>query len=1495
MPAFQPGMHYNYSIALGSSADVFNLQTNVDDPKLDGFDATATVFLNIYTEPLDQSPEPGTLIFNAQIQVPSCNVQQGSSSPGREGTFVRSPGAVTQACGLPAMDGPEPIVYVTQNLSSGEFCNVYWNQSVTAAWPGNEQDPAGFTKLVVSALRTLQAHYSPQEIFSVERPSRFGRLRNITYNYIGTISNSDDPCWQAEAESVNRDQYEYFQKQICWSSQGGVSHATTGDSAVVGSLDTPANLPLMSSILADFSIVMSQDNSATMYYDTQRLYNPGLGTVNDIGAGYLGSDLSTYIFTVDAQGVLVRWTLNGYVPTEKAIGNIQPTPFVTYAGISLPEMAAEVKHVWAVGARGAICSYNENSTSYIPLDPSEAYTDWKALDLGIGVRHVEPFHFPQGFRLPDGSILAEPEDGVLVVLANSSIISIPVTAANPFGQPRLVMNNKEIGRSALLGAAEVSLHIWYCQRYLPVCTNPDEVSYNPAIAAGAQPQRHAIVTPFDHAPLASLVFTGNNQWQPVGHPEMNDMTHMVNRLFLSLDDAGPLLEFRRAFASCNAPSINNLWLAIDTAHIMVANGENASALFSTIYDYPVSESIASHMSDIMLGNVANADSGPVRLTAVSQSPGLPCLPRIVGDALHSLSSANSTADGFLADAATNALAAFVGSPPCSFDPPNYEPPHSRVVNGLLEKSSKATNNEELLKTVYALANSRHPDVIDVARDLLNHTSSPMRVGAIRAIANVPSHRATTHLVHHILHNRDPHVRSFGMSALKHHQAEDSSYATRQILTALFRPFVKRLTTDLNGFAAFFQDRIAVGEADRHLARIGIGRVRVIQHAINATDASYGNSIFPPIIWGKELTGLNAKAMVSLVIDSNFDADGADLHTEAGIGGEIFETKFDIASAGIYAASNSRGVMSLTAWMAVFLLDVTTMRQVPYYVIAVQYQAATVFQLSQGDPCQLTVPASLARTIRETRSFISATYYYGIPLIANVNLQVELIGYYELGYGIQLKTQQTPAQPIPGQIGAFLRPAAGIFGQISANVQVLVVSGGVRGSLNFATLSLPVGGGVEVNSLSPFEVGFGDSAQFQGDFLQGSCGGSCDSQSVYNLFSWGGIAMPPAIIDDRSSICESLVDVSHVAPSPSNREAALQQAIEAPLPENVGIAANPDSPDYCDCQVVPYNLRDAFVDYTPYFSTSGWSRTSLMPLHINSMWPSPLVNGVMLKFSLSGLDVVMGMDRDEVPMNKARRGVWQGPLPANCPGGCGQNWPHYLLDGTPRLTDGRLAMYHEDAAHPNLRYEVGDNVRIEFEPPAGQNHRVVYSRLENFTVASAHLLRTGSETSNLTSGILNAPLSVGGKATLYLRLASDLLENAMAVPDSGGGNDTWREAPVVAEFSHLVMHRLKPNLVWLAHSTAYVTPRIRRDIALLRHPLTAVPRDAILLIIRTLEQSYAALSMREYFFLGVIAALSVWFLVQRQRLTVTTPKIAKKRTRHDDKSTNTNWSNGEGTA
>ena len=78
------------------------------------------------------------------------------------------------------------------------------------------------------------------------------------------------------------------------------------------------------------------------------------------------------------------------------------------------------------------------------------------------------------------------------------------------------------------------------------------------------------------------------------------------------------------------------------------------------------------------------------------------------------------------------------------------------------------------------------------------------------------------------------------------------------------------------------------------------------------------------------------------IDSRLDDTGAAFFAEAGLSGKIFGTDFDIASAGVQAVATSSGLMSLTAWLGVFLLDPRSMRQVPYYVIAIQYQAAVCF-------------------------------------------------------------------------------------------------------------------------------------------------------------------------------------------------------------------------------------------------------------------------------------------------------------------------------------------------------------------------------------------------------------------------------------------------------------------------------------------------------------------------------------------------------------------------
>ncbi|KAF2272773.1 uncharacterized protein EI97DRAFT_200739 [Westerdykella ornata] len=311
-------------------------------------------------------------------------------------------------------------------------------------------------------------------------------------------------------------------------------------------------------------------------------------------------------------------------------------------------------------------------------------------------------------------------------------------------------------------------------------------------------------------------------------------------------------------------------------------------------------------------------------------------------------------------------------------------------------------------------------------------------------------------------------------------------------------------------------------------------------------------------------------------------------------GSLFRTNFDIAAASVTAAWTSSGYMSFTMYTVVFLLDLSTMRQKPYYLINVQYAGQTAFQLKQGDPCTISLPDSPAITIRETRTFIQARYFYGIPGIANVNLQVQLLGWFEVGYGVQLVTKDL-INPLPGQIVGYIRPGAGLGGQISANVQILVASGGLQGNLDFAAVSIPAGGGMITNSLSPFSVGFGDVIQLQGRFLSGRvslhvsiwncccwycwfsccfrCGGGCNWGRDYTIFQWAGINPSPFQIDSRRNLCASLISSTDLPPVDYSREQArLSQPEIRPFsatpPEGmppVGDGDPTDSEFWCLCE------------------------------------------------------------------------------------------------------------------------------------------------------------------------------------------------------------------------------------------------------------------------------------------------------------------------------------------
>ena len=375
-------------------------------------------------------------------------------------------------------------------------------------------------------------------------------------------------------------------------------------------------------------------------------------------------------------------------------------------------------------------------------------------------------------------------------------------------------------------------------------------------------------------------------------------------------------------------------------------------------------------------------------------------------------------------------------------------------------------------------------------------------------------------------------------------------------------------------------------------------------------------------------GANAKMLIGLALDSNFDDHGASLLAEAGIRGTIFQSSFDIASAGVYATWASTGYMAVMAWMAVFLFDLRELRQVPFYVINFEYSARTFVQITAGDPCSFSLPAP-AVAIRETRTFISATYYYGIPLVANVNLNVQLVGWYELGYGIQFKKANgSGITLIPGQIGGYVKPATGISGQISANVESLVASAGLKGSLDVAKIGMPTGAALYVGALSPnFTAGFGDILQLEGSFLSGTidldveiwncccwscgfkcclrCGGSCNKMWTYNILKWDGITPPPFKIRDDTNLCSkplnAQIDGSFYSRDEQLRLSDSSQGSIEPwqynyddlqtvtgVSENDDEVARRDSDDWCDC-IGHCNLFAALgVDYQPYTEKFGWA-------------------------------------------------------------------------------------------------------------------------------------------------------------------------------------------------------------------------------------------------------------------------------------------------------------------
>ena len=91
-------------------------------------------------------------------------------------------------------------MWVTQDPTSGEFLNVWYNVTVD---PTPVMDPIGYQKLIVAALKTLQGYHEDSESYEHEVSDRSGNTKTVSYNYVGRLG--DAQCWQAESETVDSD------------------------------------------------------------------------------------------------------------------------------------------------------------------------------------------------------------------------------------------------------------------------------------------------------------------------------------------------------------------------------------------------------------------------------------------------------------------------------------------------------------------------------------------------------------------------------------------------------------------------------------------------------------------------------------------------------------------------------------------------------------------------------------------------------------------------------------------------------------------------------------------------------------------------------------------------------------------------------------------------------------------------------------------------------------------------------------------------------------------------------------------------------------------------------------------------------------------------------------------------------------------------------------------------------------------------------------------
>ncbi|KAF2272772.1 uncharacterized protein EI97DRAFT_461713 [Westerdykella ornata] len=387
-------MTYVYNITLNTTSETYSFTFERDQPQpgrdLDDIDASGlaanvSALLTIQTQA--DSPEANTLIFLAYINVPDCTIQQGKPIGLGGYDVVKDTVGTDETC-IPTTDvDNQTSIWTTQDLSSGEFKNVYYNASTSQ----EAEDPLGYKKLIVSALRTLQSYYNGSEAYEHISSDRYGNSRTVHYKYIGKLG--DAQCWQADGTSVNEDEIAADSKRVCWSPAGGVSNMTGGDATELGTIRDESEV--IAKVVASSRSYAELSENGTLEVVSMGEHTtiqPGLGGPwIDLQQGAPLDEWRSTFFALNSDGELYRQIWQGSSIEEERYSNIT---FSELAGGPPVELPGRYRSQWALDTVGAIWVTYDTTPTPPPIGMPlwTNYTDPENLVIGTRAIQLSPFH-----------------------------------------------------------------------------------------------------------------------------------------------------------------------------------------------------------------------------------------------------------------------------------------------------------------------------------------------------------------------------------------------------------------------------------------------------------------------------------------------------------------------------------------------------------------------------------------------------------------------------------------------------------------------------------------------------------------------------------------------------------------------------------------------------------------------------------------------------------------------------------------------------------------------------------------------------------------------------------------------------------------------------------------------------------------------------------------------------------------------------------------------